>query len=139
MSHDLDVVMRRQPPPDAFRRFAEGREGLEWSGSLGSEDNLAVSRAARRAGASFLVYDGTPDDVAVGLYGDLVPGLSYTALVAVPFGGAEADHDLAFSFAAWLADEYEGIVYSDQLDEVVWPESRRGEKAAELADDPDVV
>jgi hypothetical protein len=139
MSHDLDVVMRRQPPPDAFRRFAEGREGLEWSGLLGSDDNLAVSRAVGRAGSSFLVYAGPPDDVAVGLYGDLVPGLSYSALVTVPFGHAVADHELAFSFAAWLADEYEGIVYSDQLDEVVWPESRRGEKAAELADDPDVI
>jgi CBS domain-containing protein len=99
----------------------------------------AVTRVAGRAGSSFLVYAGPPDDVAVGLYGDLVPGLSYSALVAVPFGHAVADHELAFSFAAWLADEYEGIVYSDQLDEVVWPESRRGEKAAELADDPDVI
>jgi hypothetical protein len=104
---------------------------------LGSEDNLAVSRPAGRS--SFLVYAGPPDDVGVALYGDLVPGLSYSALVAVPFGHAVADHELAFSFAAWLADEYDGIVYADQPDEVVWPESRRGERAAELPDDPDWI
>jgi hypothetical protein len=121
-------------------RSGDSRRGARASsGAVCSEVRTISPSRGGRAGSSFLVYAGPPDDVAVGLYGDLVPGLSYSALVAVPFGHAVADHELAFAFAAWLADEYEGIVYADQLDEVVWPESRRGEQAAELADDPDVI
>jgi hypothetical protein len=105
--------------------------------SEGPLDNLVVSRAGQE-GSSFITYGGAPDEHNLDAYGKLVPGLRYTMLLAVPFGRAVEDHDLAFSFGEWLADEYDGIVYAPDLDEVVWPESRRGERA-ELLDDPDFI
>jgi hypothetical protein len=138
MSHDLDVVLRRRPPAEAFAQFADGRKDLIWQGELGSEDNLVVSPAAEPSRASFLVYDGPVDEDAARVYGSLLPGLTHTLLLAVPFGRSAEEHDLAFSFGAWLADEYDGIVYEPQLDYIWWPASRRGERA-QPTDDPDLV
>lgn len=138
MSHDLDVILRREPPADAFARFADGRDDVVWEGSLGSVDNLVVSPAANPNKSSFLVYDCRADDATRRDYGSLLPGLAYTVVLAVPFGTDRAGHELAFSFGNWLADQFDGIVYAPDLDEIVWPESRRGERA-EFPDDPDLV
>jgi hypothetical protein len=138
MSHDLHVVLRRRPPAEAFAQFAEGRDDLVSEGHLGSVDNLVVSPAAEPSRSSFLVYDGPVDEDDARVYGSLLPGLTYTLLLAVPFGRSAEEHDLAFSFGAWLADEYDGIVYEPQLDYIWWPASRRGERAPPN-DDPDLI